>query len=602
MSKKIKQPILNPGWAIYLRTSTDDVQDPVASQQRQRDNIQEKLINAFSLPIIGVYSDVESGRKDTRPNYQRMLKDARLGMFSHVAIDAIDRFGRSTIQLMTAFKELSELGLEVRVANQPTMRIAKDARQDKLLVGILSLMAEDETDRMGERISGGLKTRVRRGGNLGTAPEGYISTGLPIKDADNPGVYILCLQQDEYIAGVLRLAWDLLLTNRYTLKKICEELHARNLHLSDGRMFVYVDEDGRTKNRTSRLSSIFRNPFYAGWVVSKHVDSRTLRGRWDPIVTNEEFEAGLHILAKRFRKKSPKKKNQYLLQGLVYTQIEGNLRRLICSRSNIHRKSGGTPYYTLRNPNINILCRQVDNQIPKVLATIGVDPKHVSELKAIYIQEIEAKFSTASRNDAGLKKRLQNIIKQEKKAFQQYLNETVSEEVWKYTSDELRSLRYQIEQEIANQALKSHDIGANFDSAMVILTNISKLYAKLSLEDQQQFLRLLVEKLIVDTTGKIIAVEFLPPFGYIADCYMRAKKTRMIWDDITKTATSVGGGSEAQIVFACSTSIRSITLDGNYVEPYTSLDDEENTLNITSLIQFPQRFLVQQILHKYHMA
>jgi site-specific DNA recombinase len=175
MAKKQKELILVKGWAIYLRTSTDDVQNPEASQKRQLDNIQNALVNPSSIPVIEIYRDIESGRKVGRKNYQRMLSDARLGKFSHIAVEAIDRFGRDNAEIVVIFKELTSLGHEIRIANQPSMRLAKDARQDRLLAGILALIAQDESERIAERVSGGMRTKALGGGHIGLAPEGYIN-------------------------------------------------------------------------------------------------------------------------------------------------------------------------------------------------------------------------------------------------------------------------------------------------------------------------------------------------------------------------------------------------------------------------------------------
>ena len=86
MAKRKKIELL-PGWAIYLRTSNKEVQNPRASQERQRYNIDEYLIKHSGLDVVDVYVDTESGLDPNRTNYQRMLRDARNGKFSHVAVE-----------------------------------------------------------------------------------------------------------------------------------------------------------------------------------------------------------------------------------------------------------------------------------------------------------------------------------------------------------------------------------------------------------------------------------------------------------------------------------------------------------------------------------
>jgi hypothetical protein len=43
-------------------------------------------------------------------------------------------------------------------------------------------------------------------------------------------------------------------------------------------------------------------------------------GQWQPIVTTEEFERGLEILAERMSYRIVKRRHDYLLKSLIYVQ------------------------------------------------------------------------------------------------------------------------------------------------------------------------------------------------------------------------------------------------------------------------------------------
>jgi predicted site-specific integrase-resolvase len=104
--KKQKQITLTQGWAIYLRTSTDDAQNPKNSQQHQKHNVMRSLVGPSSLPVINVYSEVQSGRNPDRKQYQRMLQDAKLGRFSHIGVNETSRFGRDAAEALRAVKRI----------------------------------------------------------------------------------------------------------------------------------------------------------------------------------------------------------------------------------------------------------------------------------------------------------------------------------------------------------------------------------------------------------------------------------------------------------------------------------------------------------------
>ena len=99
--KRSKQLPPNPGWAIYLRTSNREAQNPKMSQERQLFNIQRALLERSNLPVISEYTDIESGTKADRRGYQNLLRDARLGRYSHVAVENAERFGRNDAEALS---------------------------------------------------------------------------------------------------------------------------------------------------------------------------------------------------------------------------------------------------------------------------------------------------------------------------------------------------------------------------------------------------------------------------------------------------------------------------------------------------------------------
>ncbi len=117
-----KQLPPKPGWAVYLRTSSEEAQNPENSQRRQRHAIERSLFERSSMPVFNEYIDNLSGRyADNRPAYQQMLKDARQGSFSHVAVENAERFGRNDTDALIAIDELHELGVAIRFADYPDL-------------------------------------------------------------------------------------------------------------------------------------------------------------------------------------------------------------------------------------------------------------------------------------------------------------------------------------------------------------------------------------------------------------------------------------------------------------------------------------------------
>jgi DNA invertase Pin-like site-specific DNA recombinase len=278
------------GWAIYLRTSDKEAQNPANSQDRQRNAIQRALLETSDLSVIGEYIDNQTGRTaEHRDGYQRLLQDARTGKFSHVAVENAERFGRNDAEALSAIDELHAFAVKVRFADYPDLDpIDPD---DRIMVSLSFTLARRESMKTAQRTRGGMFTKLQRGGYVARAPDGYINLErrTPTSEKLDYGRYDRWIELDPERAMIWRFAWDLLLTNRYTLEEICEELHARGYRLRSGRPFVQIDEHGKRTHARNTLSRIFHNWTYAGWVVSDEANilPKTIRGVWEPLLSTD---------------------------------------------------------------------------------------------------------------------------------------------------------------------------------------------------------------------------------------------------------------------------------------------------------------------------
>ena len=170
--RRKKQVSPQLGWAVYLRTSSEEAQNPENSHRRQRHAIEGSLFERIKMPVIREYIDNLSGRyADNRPGYQQMLEDARLGYFSHVAVENAERFGRNDTEALVAIDELHEFGIAVRFADYPDLDpIDPD---DRILVSLSFTLARRESIKLGQRVRGGLHAKMRADGFVGKAPDGY---------------------------------------------------------------------------------------------------------------------------------------------------------------------------------------------------------------------------------------------------------------------------------------------------------------------------------------------------------------------------------------------------------------------------------------------
>ena len=537
--RKLKRLPPKPGWAVYLRTSDEEAQNPALSQKRQRFAINSALTSRIVMPLFKEYIDNLTGRSPNRIAYQRLLDDARAGNFSHVAVERADRFGRNDTEALRAIDELDELGIAIRFANQPDLDpIDPD---DRILVTLQFTLARRKSLLMGARIKGGLHAKMRDGGCATLAPDGYrnMEERTEHKSRLEYGKYRHWVEPEPEQFKVWRLAWDYLLEDKLTLEEICEELHARGYRFRTGRPFIKV-RNGKRIAAVNGISKKYHNWFYAGWVVSEQagIPPKTVRGEWQSVVTTEEFERGLEILSKRVKNKTPRKQHTYLLSGLIYLQLDhDDLIRLTCSTSNPERSGGGTSYYRSAGTDVNFLCSGIDDQVAAHLSDVQVDPELLPLIQVAYTREIAEKLGHLKPSERQrLESELKAVDDEEARVARLLASGKITESVWNSLWEEWQDRRRTIRGSLEGLSYKADAHIAHLDQALTIISKVGVLFGQMERNSQKALLREMVEKVVVDPKGKVLRLELLPPFSYLKYVTEKVRDSEVERQAKTKTS------------------------------------------------------------------
>jgi DNA invertase Pin-like site-specific DNA recombinase len=147
--------------ALYLRVSTD--KQTVENQELQLRQIAERR----GWEVVEVYSDAGiSGAKDRkqRPGLDRMLNDASRRKFDVVMAWAIDRVGRSLVDLLGTIQHLEACGVDLYLDQQ---NIDTTTPMGKLIFQITGAFAEFERGMIKQRVHAGLARARAQGKVLG---------------------------------------------------------------------------------------------------------------------------------------------------------------------------------------------------------------------------------------------------------------------------------------------------------------------------------------------------------------------------------------------------------------------------------------------------
>lgn len=147
--------------ALYVRVSTD--RQTVENQVRELRQIAERR----GWEVVTEYRDAGvSGAKgrDSRPGLDQMLKDAGRRRFDIVMAWAIDRLGRSLIDLLGTIQTLEACGVDLYLDQQA---IDTTTPAGKLMFQVTGAFAEFERSMIRQRVNAGLKRAVEQGKTLG---------------------------------------------------------------------------------------------------------------------------------------------------------------------------------------------------------------------------------------------------------------------------------------------------------------------------------------------------------------------------------------------------------------------------------------------------
>ena len=175
--------------ALYLRVSTDD----------QETGRQLLDLTAYAEKngheIVDTFQEKASGAKNDRAERAKVIELARSGGIEAVLVTELSRWGRSTEDLLSTLRDLTEHG--VSLIPQTGMQFDLSTPQGKLLLTLLAGFAEFERSLTIERIKSGVRAAQARGVKFGrtrieTADPGkaarifsMLDAGLTVRDVAN---------------------------------------------------------------------------------------------------------------------------------------------------------------------------------------------------------------------------------------------------------------------------------------------------------------------------------------------------------------------------------------------------------------------------------
>ena len=286
---------------IYLRVSTD-MQAKDGESLAEQEATCQAYCNFRNIPIANIYREEGKSGKDTnRPQFQKMIRDCKLGNTDTIIVKKVDRLSRSLIDFEKTIKLFEEQNINLISIQE---NFDTSSAIGRAVIRIILTFAQLEREQTSERTIDVLKFRAEQGQwNGGYPPLGYDydkDLGLTINAEESK---IVGLIFDKYI----ELA---------SYRKVAEYINSLGY-----RTKAFNSRRGKTQGGNkfidTTIAAILKNPLYTGQIKYK---DEIYSGKHQPIIDKEKFAMAQTVIKRNGeRKTNVYKINQhnFILEGLV---------------------------------------------------------------------------------------------------------------------------------------------------------------------------------------------------------------------------------------------------------------------------------------------
>lgn len=318
---------------LYVRISNDS-EGLELGVKRQEEDLRNH-VQRMNPTSVTLYRDNDRGAsslsKTPRPDYDRMLADARAGRLTHIAAYTSSRLTRRMRQNEDLIDLAGDYGTRFTYINSPTFDLnTADGRQ---IARTLAAADAAEAERTGERLKRAKDDMRLKGKWLGSSrPHGYERGGMVVREDEaaliKDGIGRATAGQS---LKSLAAEWQRIMPPRFWNIRQVEELLKLDpssatpeelFLLNDGKRILDEDEDNTLRDvmrswvdrRLARPGAVWRgpgikkillNPRNAGLVVDPHTGTVVGKARWPAIVTEDEWLAARAVLTDPKRQSNP---------------------------------------------------------------------------------------------------------------------------------------------------------------------------------------------------------------------------------------------------------------------------------------------------------
>lgn len=506
---------------LYPRVSTE-MQVDGYSLEGQKNGL-KRFADREEMEIVGIYEDAgKSGKSiEGRPAFKKMLSDIKDGLeIDYVLVYKRSRFGRNVSDILNSLEFIQSYGINLICIEEG---IDSSQTSGKLLISVLSAVAEIERENIIEQTMNGRREKARQGGwNGGFAPYGYY-----LKDNQ------LLIEENE--AEVIRLIYDKFANSDIGYGGIAKYLNLQGIK-------KIVRQNGKLDTWSGHLvRQILDNPVYCGKIAYGRRTREKVKGTksdYRQVYTDDYIlEDGQHegivseelwqqVRAKRVATgiKQPSKVGKdraHLLTGILkcplcgssmytnkhaWTNKDGTYKEVyyyVCGRNRMERGHHCDYKASLRKTDIEPLVIEAVRELvsdknfaKEIKSRVGmqVDTGKIDK----EINNYENKLKEVDLNKVRLEREIDNLP-----ANAKYRDRKIHDMTLRL--DGLYDTIIELEEQIEDAKLRRNSMemeSITLDNIYKIMQNFEKLYAIINDEEKKSLISYLVKEIQIYPKGE----------------------------------------------------------------------------------------------------
>ena len=492
--------------AIYARVSdkSQDGEDKTSISEQVGE--MEAYCESKGLTITARYQEVGPGWSKKRPEFQRMLADAKRGLFDTIVCWKSDRLSRGMYPAAAL--------MEVVEAHQIRLEAVMDAIDMKTF-GLMAAIGKIELDNFRERSTLGKRGTAKQG----RVPTGKLPYGYRIGDDGRAEVI-------EEQAEVVRRIFHMYVDEGMGSYSIAVRLTEEGIPTQTGKLLWLQ----------SRVHHILGNGAYTGtWLYGKYRHVSTEDGikihdqpedTWieipiPQVIDDETWERAQALKKQRSRKAKRNTKVLYLLQHLLKCGECGHNFHARAAWSSVSVRNGKKYTYDLPTPRRYYMCNGMQSmrlgcrERPHIRAErleepIWTEVKRVIQNPDLIVAGIEALDTQDSgsleEEIAQAERDLRSIQLEEDRAIRLFVSgkitETQLDHQRRFITERLESARARLDDYRARE-VSGTEKRELMEAVLSWAREIGQGLDELTPEQRQQILQMVVEQVVIDRDNNV---------------------------------------------------------------------------------------------------